>query len=81
MVGGAPREGVNAGEVTGFTYIDPDTIVELGVDFIRLPLQLLGSIFRELGDGRLRGVPDSRPVLVQVCRGAGEPAKRRCHTS
>jgi hypothetical protein len=39
-----PRKGVDAGEVTGLTRILANAIVELGVDFVRLPFQLLGSI-------------------------------------
>jgi hypothetical protein len=43
---------------------------------IRFTLQLLRSIHSELGDSRLRVVPNSRAILIEVRRRAREPSKR-----
>ena len=63
---------MNAVEFAGVAKVGAEPRRELLHDLVGVALQLLGAVLRELGDGRLRGVPVTGTVLVEVGRRAGK---------
>ncbi len=70
------RQRVDAREVPGPLQIVAQPVIQLVRHLVRIALVLLGTIFRELGDCWLGGVPEARAVLIQVGRGTREPPQR-----
>ena len=64
-------------EVAGLSSILADSIVKLGVDLVRLTLQLFGAIFSELCDGRLSRVPDA-PRSLTIASDGDDEKRRDC---
>src|SRR5271157_2315330 len=56
---------MDAAEVSAVAKVHTEPLFQLMVHLIRLPLQLLCSVFRQLRHGRLSGVPVMCPVLIK----------------
>src|SRR5688572_16571164 len=70
------RQSVDAMEIARLLEIRPQSILQLGSDFVWIPLQLLSTVLSKLCYRRLGRVPGARPVLVQIGGGGGKPAQR-----
>ena len=70
------RQRMDAREVAGLAQVGAQPLVQLLRHLVGIALELLGAVLGELGDRRLRRVPEARPVLVEVGRRRGEPPQR-----
>src|SRR5439155_26981612 len=66
---------MNATKVTSFPQIHAHTFVEFLYDFVRIPLELLGTILCKFGDRWLRGVPVAWTILVEERGSRGETSQ------
>src|ERR1700678_618734 len=67
---------MNAREVTRFMQIDSQSLVQFVGDLVGVALELLCTIFGELGDCWLCGVPEAWTILVEISR-AGRKSSQR----
>ena len=67
---------MDAAEVARLAQVGAQALVELLHHLVRIALELLGAVLRQLGDRGLRRVPVARAILIEVGRRAGEPPQR-----
>ena len=75
-VGARARQRMDAREVARLAQVGAQPLVQLLRHLVGIALELLGAVLGELGDRRLRGVPEARAVLVEVGRRRREPPQR-----
>ena len=75
-VGARARQRVDAGEVAGPAQVGAQPLVQLLRHLVGIALELLGAVLGELGHRRLSGVPEARPVLIEVGRRRRQPPQR-----
>jgi hypothetical protein len=63
---------MDSAELTGGTQIESQPAINLLHHRVRMPLQLLCAVIRELGDRRLCRVPVPIAVVIQI---GGDPAQ------
>jgi len=64
---------VDAAEVAFALQILAHAEVELMDDLVGIAFELLGTVFCQLGDGRLSRIPVARAVLIEIGSGTGQP--------
>ena len=69
------RQGMDAAEVAHVAQVGPEALVQLLHHLVGIALQLLGAVFRQLGDRGLRRVPVARAVLIEVGRRPGQTSQ------
>ena len=67
---------MNAREIAVSPEIGAQPCIEFGGNLVRIALELLRAIFRQLRHRRLGPVPGARTILVEIGGGSGEPPQR-----